>query len=59
MAGRAGETEGAPGFSSTDPVGQRSMVNVSSMRTFEQRLEECNFKDAKEKIPVASDLQSR
>lgn len=52
MAGRAGETE-LQGWGSTDPVGWGSNVNAPSIRMFEQRLEACNFRDAKEKIPVA------
>lgn len=59
MAGRIGETEGAPRFRSRQSIGQRSWVNAPSMRMSEQRLEECNFRDAKEKNSQSErDLQS-
>lgn len=51
--------QGAPRFRSCQSIGQRSWVNAPLVRMSEQRLEECNFRDAKEKNSQSErDLQS-
>lgn len=46
------------GSDHTDQWGWGNWVNAPSMRIFEQRLEECNFRDAEEKISKVCDLPS-